>query len=74
MTNDALHEELKQFDPQEAAKTLPSRRRRVLRCLQIFHKQGKTMSQVLAQQKSEQGSNAVGGNRPNRLVIFIQAE
>lgn len=51
--SDALHDKLRQIDPESAERLHPNDRRRVIRALEIYRESGRTMSEQLAGQKKE---------------------
>lgn len=52
-TSLALHDRLKQVDPERAAKLHPNDRQRVMRALEIYESTGKTMTELSRAKKSE---------------------
>lgn len=51
LTNEELHRELAKIDPDEAEKIHQNNRKRVLRAIEIYLSQGKTKSDVIAEQQ-----------------------
>lgn len=52
-TSLALHDRLKQVDPERAAKLHPNDRQRVMRALEVYESTGKTMTELTKARKSE---------------------
>ena len=52
-TSLALHDRLKQVDPERAAKLHPNDRQRVMRALEVYESTGKTMTELTKAKKSE---------------------
>jgi tRNA dimethylallyltransferase len=52
-TSLALHDRLKQVDPERAAKLHPNDRQRVMRALEVYESTGKTMTELSKARKSE---------------------
>lgn len=62
LTNEQLHDELKKIDPVEAERVHPSKRRRVLRCLQHFYTNGRRISDDIKKQREQNGGSDLGGD------------
>ena len=73
-----MYEDLKRIDPTRASELLVNERRKVERSLQVYYRHGKPHSELLSEQRRQDGGGALGG--PLRFpsddvaVIWVQCD
>ncbi|XP_012578164.1 PREDICTED: tRNA dimethylallyltransferase, mitochondrial isoform X2 [Condylura cristata] len=72
----ALHNRLRQVDPEMAAKLHPHDKRKVARSLQVFEETGITHSEFLHRQHAEEGGGPLGGplRFPNPCILWLHTD
>lgn len=76
VNSDQLHEVLKQIDPKAALRLHPNEKRKIIRCLQVFQKYGKTYTEIIEEQCSQDGGSHLGGplRFKNSVILWLQCE
>lgn len=78
MSNEELHAELTRVDPRRAGELHVNERRRVRRSLQVFRQTKRPHSEILNEQKGEEGGGVLGGPLrfpPNQIaVIWVKCD
>lgn len=67
----AMHQLLTKIDPVTAQRLHPNNGRRVRRALEVYIRSGRSMSDALAEQKSQKGSSYLGGPMRYEHVILL---
>lgn len=72
---EALHEKLRQADPESAAKLHPNDQRRIIRALEVYHTSGEKLSdQLLRQKKASPYELCIVGLTMDRAILYKRIE
>lgn len=73
LTNQELHNKLKECDPLMADRLHPNNRRKILRSLEVLEQNGRRHSEILTEQQGSDGGSASGGGLrfKNALVLWL---
>uniref|UniRef100_A0A8D8SQI6 tRNA dimethylallyltransferase, mitochondrial n=1 Tax=Cacopsylla melanoneura TaxID=428564 RepID=A0A8D8SQI6_9HEMI len=76
LTTSMLHAMLAEVDPSTADNLHPKNIRKVVRALQVFYEHGRTLHDILTEQKALQGGSQLGGplRFPNTVILWLQCE
>nr|XP_027197124.1 tRNA dimethylallyltransferase-like isoform X2 [Dermatophagoides pteronyssinus] len=75
ISNEKLYEFLKEIDPESANTLHLHNRRKVIRCLQVYQQTGRQMSQILKEQRSQNGSRHGGPLRfKNSIILWVDCD
>lgn len=71
LPTEVLYEALARVDPEMASSHHPNDRRKITRSLQVFYQTGRTHTDIIKEQKMEEGGSSLGGPlRYENAVIF----
>lgn len=75
-SNKTLYDMLVEIDSKSADRIHPNNRRKIIRALEIFRDHGKTLTKVLNEQKTEEGSNKYGGplRYKNAILLWVKCD
>jgi len=77
-SNSELYEKLRQLDPERANDLHTNERRKVIRSLEVFSRHKRTHSEILKEQKSEEGGGILGGplrfDKNELIVLWVQCD
>ena len=78
ISNVELHKRLKKIDQQRANELHVNERRKIIRSLEVYEKHNRLHSEILNDQKSENGGNVLGGplrfSRKELAVLWVQCD
>ncbi|ELT88314.1 hypothetical protein CAPTEDRAFT_89789 [Capitella teleta] len=75
-TTPRIYDKLLEVDPMTAKRYHPHDRRKLLRALEVYFMEGRTLSDVLTEQHSEEGGGPLSGplRFPEPCIIWVQCE
>uniref|UniRef100_A0A646QFQ0 tRNA dimethylallyltransferase n=1 Tax=Hemiscolopendra marginata TaxID=943146 RepID=A0A646QFQ0_9MYRI len=76
ISNEELHNRLKEIDPVIADQLHPNNRRKVIRSLQVYEQTGRLYSDYIHEQMSMKGGSSLGGplRFPNSCILLLQCK
>ena len=77
-SNSELYEKLRKVDPERANDLHTNERRKVIRSLEVYSRHKRTHSEILKEQKSEEGGGILGGplrfDKNELIVLWVQCD